>query len=200
MQLEGARSHPGLQRVPLLYLTVQLPGVKGQLHLAQEAVVSEAVVVPDGDLQAARLQLRVADDVLLDTGEGATGVTRVHTGGFYSSAPVRPRRLAHPQVLVENWADAVGLDAGLPLALPGRVGQQVRLHVTARESHGEVVDQQRNVRSEISLLISKHSHLHPLSVVEIRIIKLLFFYIYKKMNEKNILIENFFLNSKVVDG
>lgn len=67
VQLGGARSHPGLQRKPLLYLSVQLPGVKGQLHLPQKAVVSEAVVVPHGDLQAARLQLRVADDVLLDT-------------------------------------------------------------------------------------------------------------------------------------
>lgn len=63
----GEGPHPGLQCVPLLYIAVQPPGVKGQLHLPQKAVVSKAVVVPHGDLQAARLQLRVADDVLLDT-------------------------------------------------------------------------------------------------------------------------------------
>lgn len=61
------RSHPGLQSVPLLYLAVQLPRVKGQLHLPEKAVVPEAVVVPHGHLQAASLQLRVADHVLRDT-------------------------------------------------------------------------------------------------------------------------------------
>ena len=54
----------GLQCVPLLYIGVKLPGVEGELHLSQEAVVSEAVVVPHGQLQRARLQLGVADGVL----------------------------------------------------------------------------------------------------------------------------------------
>lgn len=63
------RPYLGLQGVPLLYLGIKLPGVKSQLHLPQEAVVSEAVVVPHGDLQGSGLQLRVADHVLHVTGQ-----------------------------------------------------------------------------------------------------------------------------------
>lgn len=65
-------SYPGLQRVPVLYLGIKLPGVKGQLHLSQEAVVPEPVVVPHGHLQGSSLQLRVADHVLCHTGNNVS--------------------------------------------------------------------------------------------------------------------------------
>lgn len=60
----NSRPYLGLQSVPLLYLGVKLPGIKGQLHLSQESVLSEAIVVPHRDLQTSSLQLRVADYVL----------------------------------------------------------------------------------------------------------------------------------------
>lgn len=66
-------SYLGLKSIPLLYLGVELPGVKGQLHLSQEAVVSKPVVVPHGHLKGSSLQLRVADHVLLDTERQALG-------------------------------------------------------------------------------------------------------------------------------
>lgn len=59
----------GLQRVPLLHVSVKLPGVKGQLHLTKEAVVTEAVVVPHRQLQCPRLQLGVADHILHSTAQ-----------------------------------------------------------------------------------------------------------------------------------
>ena len=68
-QQADSGSYLWLQSVPVLYLRIKLPGVKGQLHLSQEAVVSKAVVVPHGDLQGPSLQLRVADHVLHNTGE-----------------------------------------------------------------------------------------------------------------------------------
>lgn len=41
----------------------------------------------------------------------------------------------HPQVLIENGVDGVGLDARLPLALPWHIRQQVRLHVTTKRTN-----------------------------------------------------------------
>lgn len=67
----GSGSHLRLQMIPVLYLGIKLPGIKRELHLSQEAVVSKAVVVPHRHLQGSGFQLRVADNILKNTEENS---------------------------------------------------------------------------------------------------------------------------------
>lgn len=148
------RPYLGLQRVPLLYLGVKLPGVESQLHLSQESVLSEAIVVPHRDLQTSSLQLGVADNILQKKTRripphfllaNRFSDTK-HTDDDCKKLKLLVRREktgqnlqkdcshTHPQVLVENRVDGIGLDARLPLALPGRIWQQVCLHITNKEN------------------------------------------------------------------
>lgn len=139
------RLYLGLQRVPLLNLGVKLPGVESQLHLSQESVVSEAIVVPHRDLHTSSLQLRVADDILQKNRRSHPHflLANMFSDTKYTDDDCKkPKRKkmgqnlqkdcshTHPQILIENRVDGIGLDARLPLALPGHIWQQVCLHIT----------------------------------------------------------------------
>lgn len=130
------RLYLGLQCVPLLNLGVKLPGVESQLHLSQKSVLSEAIVVPHRDLQTSSLQLRVADDILQKTRRSPPHFLLANMFSDTKHTDDDCKNLqkdcshTHPQVLVESRVDGIGLDARLPLALPGRIWQQVCLHIT----------------------------------------------------------------------
>ena len=127
-------SYLGLQGVPLLQLGVELPGVEAELHLPQEAVVAKAVVVPHRQLQCPGLQLGVADHVLhTPAGRGGGRSVHTHTDTHrYTQIHVHTHK-PNLQVLVEDRAGGVGLDAGLPLALSRFVWEEVSLDIAATE-------------------------------------------------------------------
>lgn len=75
-RLWAARAHLAMQGQELLQVALEVPGTQGNLHLPQERVAAEAVVVPHRELQRPREQEGLVNLILgreKTTGEGSRG-------------------------------------------------------------------------------------------------------------------------------
>lgn len=79
------------------------------------------------------------------TAQGEHGLSDVKLKYEFASLCFFPS--THPQILVENRINGVGLDARLPLALPWRVWQQVSLHITSTKWK-DTVTQSGSIRGD----------------------------------------------------
>lgn len=64
MTQEGCGRYLAVQRQKLLQVAVEVPGVHGDLHLPQERVPAETIVVPDRELQRPCQQEGLVDLIL----------------------------------------------------------------------------------------------------------------------------------------
>lgn len=135
--VEPCGTHAGLQVEPLGPRVGPIPLPQRDLHLPQEEVPTQRVVVPHGQIQRPTPQLRLPHVVLRGGGGGSSGVTG--RGGARRSAGPPPGPITHLQGLVKDGVQTPLPNRGLALAAVGLIGQQVGLDVPAANGGGAVV-------------------------------------------------------------